>query len=384
MKPEEKKRLKRFWLGKGLLLASIIGSLGMTIVTSRFIHSQYSMVKKAEVSDTMKAFPGSLLKDLESTDPAIFGGAAKALGRLGDKSAVPFLLKRLNDSNPYFRRSAVEALGRLGDKSAVPFLLKRLNDSNPDFQLSAAETLGRLGDKSVLPFLLKRLNDSDINLQVSAAEALGRLGDKSALPFLLKRLNDSDSYLQDRAVEALGRLGDKSALPFLLKRLNDSDSYVWEQDAEALGRLGDKSALPFLLEVLRNRQSHYRFEAYSALKKLSESDQVAKISKPTASLLFILGGSLFLGTVFVGGMGLIFFLRMRNPYPLTWSGHLLLPEETIAELIALKRRRQKQNLPQWKLLLELTVEILLLLWAIHIQVRFQNLSLPPGKKRNID
>jgi hypothetical protein len=353
MKPEEKKRLKRFWLGKGLLLASIIGSLGMTIVTSRFIHSQYSMVKKAEVSDTMKAFPGSLLKDLESTDPAIFGGAAKALGRLGDKSAVPFLLKRLNDSNPYFRRSAVEALGRLGDKSAVPFLLKRLNDSNPDFQLSAAETLGRLGDKSVLPFLLKRLNDSDINLQVSAAEALGRLGDKSALPFLLKRLNDSDSY-------------------------------VWEQDAEALGRLGDKSALPFLLEVLRNRQSHYRFEAYSALKKLSESDQVAKISKPTASLLFILGGSLFLGTVFVGGMGLIFFLRMRNPYPLTWSGHLLLPEETIAELIALKRRRQKQNLPQWKLLLELTVEILLLLWAIHIQVRFQNLSLPPGKKRNID
>jgi hypothetical protein len=75
---------------------------------------------------------------------------------------------------------------------------------------------------------------------------------------------------------------------------------------------------------------------------------------------------------------------LRNPYPLSYSGHLLFPEETIAELIALKRRRQKQNLPHWKLLLELTTEVLLLLWAIHIQVRFQNLSLPPSKKRNID
>jgi hypothetical protein len=79
-----------------------------------------------------------------------------------------------------------------------------------------------------------------------------------------------------------------------------------------------------------------------------------------------------------------FSLNSRKSYPLSWSVHMLLPEETIAELIALKRRRQKQNLPQWKLLLELTVEVLLLLWAIHIQIRLQNLNLPPSKKRNID
>jgi PadR family transcriptional regulator, regulatory protein PadR len=64
--------------------------------------------------------------------------------------------------------------------------------------------------------------------------------------------------------------------------------------------------------------------------------------------------------------------------------HLLLPEEMIAELIALKRRRQDQKIPKWKLQLELTTEVLLLLWAIHIQIRLQNLSLPPSKKRNID
>jgi hypothetical protein len=182
----------------------------------------------------------------------------------------------------------------------------------------------------------------------------------------------------------LGQLGDKRAVPFLLKRLNDSDSDVRNSAALALGQLGDKRAVPFLLTVLRDKKSPYRFEAFSTLKKLNESGQLANFSQSTASLFLILGGGLFLGTIISGGIGLIFFLRLRNPYPLSWSGHLVLPEEAIAELIALKRRRQKQNLPQWKLLLELTTEVLLLLWAIHIQIRFQNFRLPPSKKRNID
>jgi hypothetical protein len=95
--------------------------------------------------------------------------------------------------------------------------------------------------------------------------------------------------------------------------------------------------------------------------------------------------SLFLIGIFLGNIApLLFGLRLHNPYPLSWSGHLLLSEEMIAELIALKHRRQKQNFPQWKLNLELTTEVLSLLWAIHIQVRLQNIHLNPGKKRNID
>lgn len=78
-------------------------------------------------------------------------------------------------------------------------------------------------------------------------------------------------------------------------------------------------------------------------------------------------------------------IHSRNSHLLSRSVHLFLPEETIAELIALKNRRQKQNIPQWKIYCEIVLcEILPLLWAIHIQIRLQNLSLPPSKKRNID
>jgi HEAT repeats len=230
----------------------------------------------------------------------------------------------------------------------------------------------------------KDLKSTVPEIVFNAADTSVRLRDKSTVPLLLKHLDDSNPYVRRNAALALGQLRDKSAVPLLLKHLDDSDASVRRNVALALGQLRDKSAVLFLLEILRDKQSPLRFEAFSALKKLSESGQVAHFSQPKASLFLILGGSLFLGTVFVGDMGLIFFLLMRNPYPLSWSGHLLLPEETIAELIALKRRRQKQNFPQWKLNLELTTEVLSLLWAIHIQVRLQKLSLPPSKKRNID
>jgi hypothetical protein len=98
----------------------------------------------------------------------------------------------------------------------------------------------------------------------------------------------------------------------------------------------------------------------------------------------LLESLLLIGMSFGPISALLFSLRLRNPYPLSWSGHLILPEEMMAELIALKHRRQKQNLTQWKLNLELTTEVLLLLWAIHIQVKLQNIRLNPGKKRNID
>jgi Bacterial sugar transferase len=65
-------------------------------------------------------------------------------------------------------------------------------------------------------------------------------------------------------------------------------------------------------------------------------------------------------------------------------GHLHFPEEIIAELYAQKRRRQQEKWPRWRINLEFAIDILLLLWSVHIQIRLQNFQLNPGKKRNID
>jgi hypothetical protein len=87
---------------------------------------------------------------------------------------------------------------------------------------------------------------------------------------------------------------------------------------------------------------------------------------------------LLAGLGFTGLLLILFSLRLRSPFPIAWSGYLIFPEEIVAELIALKQLRQAQSVPMRRIQLELAYEICLLLWAVHIRIRLENLRLPPG------
>jgi HEAT repeat protein len=326
-----------------------------------------------------------LLKYLNDndSDPWVRANIALALGQLGDKRAVLVLLKYINDSDPWVRANVALALGQLGDKRAVPLLVKALKDNDPSLvRDNAASVSGKSRNKIAVSLVRTDLNNNDFSLiWANVSLMLGRLGHETGISFLLQSLSDSDPWVRANAALALGQLGDKRAVPLLVKALKDNDPLVQARAALALGQLGDKRAVPLLLELLHDQKLSNRFEALRTLKKLDESGQLTHPSKAITAIFFILG---FLGIIISGGIGLIFFLRVRNPYPLSYSGHILLPEDRIAELIALKCRRQKQNIPRWKIYRELIFfEFLPLLLAQHIKIRLQNLSLPLGKKRKI-
>jgi hypothetical protein len=75
-------------------------------------------------------------------------------------------------------------------------------------------------------------------------------------------------------------------------------------------------------------------------------------------------------------------LHLRNPFPFTWSGYLLFPEEVIAELTTLAQRHQADNIPQWRIRIEITYEVLLLIWAFYINIQIENIKRPPNGKRS--
>ncbi len=56
---------------------------------------------------------------LEGENAGVRGGAAEALGRIGDARAVKPLCRTLNDEHPYVRGQSANALGRLGRREAV-------------------------------------------------------------------------------------------------------------------------------------------------------------------------------------------------------------------------------------------------------------------------
>ncbi len=85
-----------------------------------------------------------LLTKLKDTDPAVRFSAARALGEIKDKSAVPALMEALKDERSFVRSYAAKALGAIKDNSAIPALIDALKDDDPSVRQSATEALDEI------------------------------------------------------------------------------------------------------------------------------------------------------------------------------------------------------------------------------------------------
>lgn len=214
-----------------------------------------------------------ILRDREER-PDVRAGAVYVLGHIGDKAVARELVEVLKHGDPqYEMHSAARALGDLGFKEAVPALLDALTNNAMYVEDESARALGKIGDKAAIPMLREiRQRNRD---NVTVLEALARLGDIDALLELQHRLefNKRDSD----AAKALGESGDKSAAPLLIKVLAETGqpSYSWNNlgncdetrraIVEALGKIGTESAVPALLEAAKDRDVKLRRLAVESL-----------------------------------------------------------------------------------------------------------------------
>ncbi len=163
---------------------------------------------------------------------------------------------------------------------------------------------------------------------------------------------------------------------------------------EALEQLADRGALefdfaqtrqaiPMLLKdnqgrINKNFMHAGRVKGIRVLKALYDRLPADQASQDRTYLLWNLERGLLAGLGITALILLFSSFRLRNPFPLIWSGYLIFPEEIVAELIALKQRRQSENVSPRRIRRELAYEVILLLWAVHVQIRIDNLHLPPG------
>lgn len=96
----------------------------------------------------------ALLKALEDRDLQVCQEAALALSRFNSPAAYDALLEALNRKGGrdtwQVRRLAAHALGKLGDRRAVPALIASLRDESDLVVPAAAEALGELGDRQAV------------------------------------------------------------------------------------------------------------------------------------------------------------------------------------------------------------------------------------------
>jgi putative membrane-bound dehydrogenase-like protein len=104
--------------------------------------------------------------------------AVWALTRIGSAPACEAVRRALNDSDASVRQAAIHSAAVSRDAAAIPQLVEALKSNVPHIQRTAAEALGRIGDRRAVPDLLATAaSQLDRTLEHSVTYALIEIAD---------------------------------------------------------------------------------------------------------------------------------------------------------------------------------------------------------------
>jgi HEAT repeat protein len=156
-------------------------------------------------------------------EQAFFRNTAMVILKEIGAPALPHLPPLLLDKDDDVRKFAIELLSDGGARDQAPALMDRLsNDTNPNVRGAAAKALGALGCREALPKLVAALKDIEW-VRFTVLEALCLLGDEEVVEPILGLLDDSSPATRRSAIEALGAIGSPRASDALLSHLGKAD-----------------------------------------------------------------------------------------------------------------------------------------------------------------
>ncbi len=255
---------------RGLAIEGMVGYYtGQTPSTGfgAFMKKNWDLAKSRFVADTTQVDPGIALDPkvvaalreglADPNSGRVAREAARGLGVLHARGAVPDLVKAAHSSDIDLSREAISALGKIGDLSAGPQLIDLLDSPDKDVRLDSAVTVGILRTHEALPKLQAMFNSAtDGRTREKTLEGLAYLGDPSSVPIFLKTLWSNEKNLRISSAEGLGRAGDASALPDLLKAAGaESDAEVQLAMEFAITALGRNDFFAKMVDALGSRNN---------------------------------------------------------------------------------------------------------------------------------
>ncbi len=193
--------------------------------------------------------------------------AAKALGSLGDHSALTSLVNSTKENDPELKAAVAEALGLLRDPLAVEALIQLTRDTSPSVRAAAAVALGTMGDTRAVESLVELLKDETFDVYVNAQKSLMMIG-MPAITALEPYLRDSQEQKRRLVAETLVGLGNQG-LGSVLELLNEDNWRLRLTAATALKASdGTSIVVQSLIAMLDDPNFHVRQAAAASLGQI--------------------------------------------------------------------------------------------------------------------
>ena len=159
----------------------------------------------------------SLMRYYRTKDERAAVAVTEHMGKTKSPLTVDEMLEALKDPRFGVRFEAIISIARMGSEPRLVEALCQLIDGTElSLSVIAAWALGRIGDKSALPSLRNGLHSPYRSIQAHCARSLGTLGDEESAPMLLERLrNETDKGLIIAYASAVGNLKVQEALDTL-------------------------------------------------------------------------------------------------------------------------------------------------------------------------
>ena len=223
----------------------------------------------------------TLIGYLTEKDDGVKGGAADALGKIGDPKAVEPLVAMIHNAaiKPDVRRIATGATALIADKSCEPVLTEAITDPTTDNEVraQAARGLGNIATATSIATLVKTLDDDDLKLRSAVIAALARASQsdsvrvhQSTLTALISALNDSKASVRLGAVQALQPVHAPEANAALTQilALDQNSPILRSAAATTLGFPNNQSAILPLANALNASDGEVAASAQQALQAI--------------------------------------------------------------------------------------------------------------------
>ncbi len=213
--------------------------------------------------------PSKIVPFLKDPNANVRATAAKSLGLLGYREAIPELIKALKDEE-WVCFSALDALGELKAEEAVSDIASLLSNSSEAVRFAAIETLGKLGSEKAVDALLSYLpkaSEDEGNAAIKSLIQIGITPEMADLSgHLIKMLKEGDWEEKEIALKGIVSFNCREAVPVIVDIAGSLDPSLPESEERITLLMDAVSAMDSeeeLLKLLESPDMKYRGKSFA-------------------------------------------------------------------------------------------------------------------------